>query len=374
MGAHLRRAVSNGVANKWYTHEDLHRKQLSALFHDTWCSVGFEHDVPHVGDISPSTSSGVPLLLARGKHGLKVFHNVCSHRGVQLVKKPQSGMPVIRCPYHSWAYNASDGSLLATPHAGGMNNHKCHLMDKTKLGLKEVRSATWMGIVFVNISGQAEAFSDYIMPLARRWSPFMDRQLYSSLDDRMSLDLKTNWKLAVENYCESYHLPWIHPDLNKYSKLSDHYDIIEPGRFTGQGTTTYNTEAVGVQPFPSLHGLPSPWERQAEYVALFPNTLLGVHKDHFFGIILTPAAASRTVEDMALFYFDQNVLRDDYKGARKMNLEMWSRVFEEDIESVESMQLGRSSPAFDGGFFTEAMCSANRSFHDWVNSQLHNAA
>ena len=28
-----------------------------------------------------------------------------------------------------------------------------------------------------------------------------------------SLDVKCNWKFAIENYCESYHLPTIHPEL-----------------------------------------------------------------------------------------------------------------------------------------------------------------
>ena len=37
--------------------------------------------------------------------------------------------------------------------------------------------------------------------------------------------MATNWKLAVENYCESYHLPWVHPGLNSYSRLEDHYHI-----------------------------------------------------------------------------------------------------------------------------------------------------
>jgi len=363
-----------GVANQWYTQDDLHAKQLRPLFHDTWCSVGFEHDVPNVGDVWPSTSAGVPLILARGKEGLKVFHNVCSHRGVQLVRKPQSGRPVIRCPYHSWSYKVDNGALVATPHAGGMNNHKCPHMDKSTLGLREVRSVTWMGTVFANISGDAEPFSQYVAPLAARWEPFMGQQLYAAREDRAFLDIKTNWKLAVENYCESYHLPWVHPDLNKYSKISDHYDIIEAGRFSGQGTTKYDTTVVGAKSFPALSDLPAAWQMQAEYVALYPNTLLGAHKDHWLAIILSPASPSRTIEDLALFYFDKEVLSEDYQSARKKNLEMWRQVFAEDIENVESMQLGRHSPAFNGGFFTPAMCSANLAFHDWVNLRLQAAS
>ena len=48
-----------------------------------------------------------------------------------------------------------------------------------------------------------------------------------------------NWKLAVENYLESYHLPWIHPGLNSYSKLEDHENIVEYGHYAGQISNKY---------------------------------------------------------------------------------------------------------------------------------------
>ena len=49
------------------------------------------------------------------------------------------------------------------------------------------------------------------------------------------LEAKCNWKFAIENYCESYHLPFVHPGLNAYSKIDDHYHIQGlPNRFAGQ--------------------------------------------------------------------------------------------------------------------------------------------
>ena len=55
------------------------------------------------------------------------------------------------------------------------------------------------------------------------------------------LEAKCNWKFAIENYCESYHLPFVHPGLNAYSKIDDHYHIQGfPNRFAGQGTLVYD--------------------------------------------------------------------------------------------------------------------------------------
>ena len=81
-----------------------------------------------------------------------------------------------------------------------------------------------MDIIFVNINENEIYFQDYIKPLEERWSKFInqeDQKLLVHSNDYGSFDLevKCNWKLAIENYCESYHLPTIHPKLNKISNI-----------------------------------------------------------------------------------------------------------------------------------------------------------
>ena len=44
---------------------------------------------------------------------LRAFHNVCRHRGTQLVDG-DCRVKRLRCPYHSWTY-ALDGRLLGAP-------------------------------------------------------------------------------------------------------------------------------------------------------------------------------------------------------------------------------------------------------------------
>jgi choline monooxygenase len=108
------------------------------------------------------------------------------------------------------------GELAATPYL------KLEKAKKDALGLKTVRSAVWMDVIFVNVSGDAQPFEEWIAPLEQRWAPFMGHALFypgHASGGRGMLEPQCNWKLAVENYCESYHLPWIHPGLNSYSKL-----------------------------------------------------------------------------------------------------------------------------------------------------------
>ena len=96
-------------------------------------------------------------------------------------------------------------------------------MDRSVSGLKEIRSAVWLDLIMINISGNEIDFKNYIKPLSDRWLKFWpkkDRKLIShSLDfGYFNINAKCNWKFAIENYCESYHLPWVHPGLNSYSK------------------------------------------------------------------------------------------------------------------------------------------------------------
>ena len=67
---------------------------------------------------------GLPLLMVRDQNGhAHVFHNVCRHRGMQLVAEAGEAGLMIRCPYHKWGYDLS-GQLRSTPNIGGMGLHE----------------------------------------------------------------------------------------------------------------------------------------------------------------------------------------------------------------------------------------------------------
>ena len=96
--------------------------------------------IPNPGDTKPFDLLGIPLILIRDKkNNVRVFHNVCSHRGYKLIHEECSLKNVLRCPYHSWSYDF-EGNLIATPHLGGINKHDHDDFDKSKSGLKEVRT------------------------------------------------------------------------------------------------------------------------------------------------------------------------------------------------------------------------------------------
>ena len=94
---------SNGLPNRNYTDNIQYNIEKKLLIFDQWAGVAVSEDIPNVGDAIPITFVGVPLLLLRNeKRELKVFLNVCRHRGMILINKPKNVSVAIRCPYHSW--------------------------------------------------------------------------------------------------------------------------------------------------------------------------------------------------------------------------------------------------------------------------------
>jgi phenylpropionate dioxygenase-like ring-hydroxylating dioxygenase large terminal subunit len=361
---------ARGLPNAAYVDPAVFEREKAQVFAPGWAGLGFAHDAPEPGDVRPVTFLGQPLLIARDLGGrLRVFQNVCRHRGMILVETPGKLSRAIRCPYHSWCYEL-DGRLRTTPHVGGPGTNRHDAVDRASLGLIEVRSHVWMGVVWVNLDGRAAPFEEHADGLRARWAEF-DRELHFAPGGAFDLDVATNWKLAVENYCESYHLPWVHPGLNSYSRLEDHYNIEAPGSFSGQGTRAYRPMlSEDGRRFPEIEGLAEKWAEGAEYIALYPNVLLGVHKDHNFAIVLDPQGPERTVERVAIFYTDPCVAGPDWDDMRAANTRMWKAVFEEDIFVVEGMQRGRHAALFDGGRFSPVMDSPTHCFHAWIADRL----
>lgn len=179
--------------------------------------------------------------------------------------------------------------------------------------------------------------------------------------------MAANWKLAVENYCESYHLPWVHPALNTYSRLEDHYSIVQPGKFSGQGTRAYRPvlDDSGRR-FDDFPALPAAWESAAEYIALYPNVLFGVHRDHTYAIVLQPLGPDRTIEQVEIYYAAESIKSEAYSDLRGSNAGLWHGVFREDVDVVEGMQRGRHGVRFDGGRFSPEMDVSTHCFHRWI--------
>ena len=371
---------SAALPNQAYVEHSEWLKERDLVIAKTWAGLGFSRDISQPGSVYPVVFMGLPLVMVRDQHGqARVFHNVCRHRGMQLVAESGDAGLTIRCPYHKWGYDLS-GQLKTTPNIGGMGVHQVDGFDCAEHALTAVRCEESMGIVFINLSGTAPALSEHLAPLLSRWhelaGPAFDQRLSADTSESgsMELVLKANYKLAVENYCESYHLPFVHPDLNTYSPLDAHYNLTVDPLASGQGTRVYDLSRGDSEPLPLFPDWDGDRLKTAEYLSLYPNVLLGIQADHFFVILLMPEAADQTRERLQFLYATPEASSAAYGERHKSLHAAWSLVFAEDISVVEGMQKGRASPAFDGGLFTPLMDVPTHHFHQWFIERREESA
>jgi len=358
-----------GLSGRFFTSDEVLLAEKQYFFRNSWLCIGLAGDVEEPGDVHPVTILDQPLLIVRGRDAaLRVFHNVCSHRGTQLVSDARKCTTIV-CPYHAWAYGL-DGQLKQTPHAGGANVHECEHVDKNRLGLKEVRSATWASLVFVNLSGDAAALEEHLQPLAERWNRIDLSLLRRVADLGQRPVVHANWKLVVENFVESYHLPWVHSSMNAFNPMGAHYQILGADHYIGQGVKAHNPNDIYAGKLKSFPGLKKDEQGTGESMYVPTNLILITMSDFMFANILIPEAPDRTAERIEMFLIGDDAVNPDLQHERQKLMDMLTLVNNEDIGICELAQKGRNSEAFTGGAFAPAQEASTLQFQQLVARKM----
>lgn len=362
---------ASGMPNAAYIDPALFEFERDTIFTTSWVAIGFESQIKPAM-VCPIDFMGLPILLTKNKGGdVSVFHNVCSHRGMKLVDETRTTNGLVVCPYHSWTYDL-EGALKATPHIGGVGIHKIDGYHCENKGLKVIRSHIWMGVIFINLDGEAKPFELDAEVAIMRAKNLMGESGEQCLvapeqDGDLTMEVNCNWKLVIENYLEAYHLPFIHPGLNQYSPLSEHYCDIYSERSSGQITTTFDPKLDSENPLPLFPDWDEDRLQNGDYPAVYPNLLLGFQANHVFAMIIHPLTTDKSREQLKIFYVNEGAEDLKYDAARKANLQDWATVFNEDIGPCERMQIGRKSPAYCGGAFSPELDRCSHHFHQWIS-------
>lgn len=368
----INRPTAEAIAlpNAAYTAPEVFAAERERIFCAGWAFAACGAELAQQGDALPLTVCGLPLLLVRGGEGrIRAFHNVCRHRGAQLIAERASGCSALSCRYHGWTYGL-DGALLRTPHVGGPHQHETPGIDRAALGLAPVRCESWHDLVFVNIGGAAPPLAQHLAPLARRWAAYDLGRLRHG--GTCHFEAAANWKLVMENFLESYHLPFAHPGLETASRMQAHYTILEP-LFLGQGTRHYDAAKAGFGGLPSLPGLSAEEAKVGEYPTLMPNLMLGLQADHMFVFAIDPVSPERTRETFHFYYVGAAADGPAWGETRAAVATFWRRTNQEDIGLVEAMQAGRRSPGYRDARFSPYHETATHEFQRRIANLLAGA-
>ena len=98
-----------------YISEEWLAREKKELFSRTWTFAGTVMDFLNPGDFRTVKAGDHTLFVVKGSDDiLRGFHNVCRHRGTELVEDCGNAGRTIICPYHNWVYNL-DGRLRGVP-------------------------------------------------------------------------------------------------------------------------------------------------------------------------------------------------------------------------------------------------------------------
>ncbi len=343
----------SGLPNAAYWSANWLDLENKRIFQRSWVFVMADAELEGPGAIKPAEVAGTPIVLVRDDDGqVRAFHNVCRHRGTQLVGEACVAK-TITCPYHAWAYRL-DGTLKSRPHFHGPNRlERFENGEAEDLALHPVRCEAWNGCHFVDLSGQAPDLTTWLDPMLKRTSAYDFSQI--RWIGKKGYTIKSNWKLVLENYMEGYHVFAAHPRLIAHAPMDVRWsgewkenvfynDYVAPGISEGRGD--------GLPHYPHLSTEDS---RRGLWFVCMPNFAVEVYADQFVVLATYPLAPDETYEELHFFVVgDAAAEAEKYAAGREELITMWHDLNLEDVGLLERLQRGRRSMAFDGSIMSPA--------------------
>ena len=275
-----------------------HAKELDALFDRAWVWAAVEGDLREPGDFVTCRVLRHALFILRDGDGeLRAFHNVCRHRGCELVEGRGNLGRAIRCPYHRWTYSLQ-GALRGVP-----NEKECFgQVPREPLSLHAAAVGVHAGMVYVNPHRRPpEPFDAWIAGLDdHAWPHRLDGGGLRFAGE-MRYEMRCNWKVFYENAVDGYHLGYLHegtlgrlrPSTNVWRRVGRHavwYSTERDG--PPQASSVLSAELADRAGAKRLPGHETP--QYPGVVMLFPLTVYSPHPWGFNVSVLEPAGPERT--------------------------------------------------------------------------------
>ncbi len=202
---------------------DYAEKEKELLWPKVWNMAARLEDIPNVGDFityNIADDSIVIVRIGEGDKDLRAYHNVCPHRGRQLVNTPDDVNCVTGtkknfvCGFHGWTYDIEDGR---NTYILDKDDWKGALDKKERTCLSTVKVDTWCGWIYINMDPDCEPLLDFLGEVDRILSPYQFEKMRYKW--RQWAIYPCNWKTAIEAFMEPYHVSGTHSQLLKYGQF-----------------------------------------------------------------------------------------------------------------------------------------------------------
>lgn len=187
-----------------YTDPELFDREMKAIFHRSWFPACPTVDVANARDFVVWDRLQQSIVIARlDDGGIAAWHNVCQHRGARLLKESghcKGGR--FACPWHGLQYDLT-GLVKMVPLKESFDAER--LQD---LRAPVVRSQEWGGFIWLCLSDDVPDLLPYLGVIGEELS-FYGLERFDTRF-RFTLELNANWKMVVDAFNETWHVPFTH--------------------------------------------------------------------------------------------------------------------------------------------------------------------
>jgi len=316
-----------------YSDPDQYQRELEQIFFRSWFPVCPSSDLAAPRDFVVWDRLEQSIVIARRDDGsVSAWHNVCQHRGAKLISESghcKTGR--FKCPWHGFAYNL-DGKVTGVPMK--------ELFDPAELAdLRESLGDLHDELAWYGLDGFETRY-------------------------RTEIKLKANWKLVIDAFNETWHVPFTHTDTLAGMMLwRDAVLKLAP---------PHSWMTLPVRGFSEI-AQPGADHRETHlcHYTVFPNTIFSCFPTHLQMWSVWPLSPTETIlSAWGVVGPTPERLTDEKWAARNdRDWEHFLHVVKEDCEVID--EAGTLSASL--GFRRNMFCTAEgrlTAFHEEVNRRI----
>lgn len=323
-----------------------------AIFDRGWQLIAHVSRLRAPGDHVVVDFGGLPVIAVRGDDGVvRAMHNVCRHRAGPLAQCDGLGAKALRCRYHGWTYTL-DGRLRSATEMAGVPD-----FDPADIRLPQLAVREWQGMLFATVDeAAAPPFEAFVAGIDTRIGP--DRRLADfAHHQHVAYEIACHWKVYVDNYLEGYHVPHVHPELNR---------LLDYRSYVTETAEWYSFQWSPLESGDGLYG-----NGDALYYWLWPNTMLNILPGRLQTNRVVPIAPDRCRVEFDFYYAPDD--SEAGQARRAADRDFSDVVQDEDIAICEDVQRGLASGSYEAGRLNPLRENAVHHFHERVRHAYREA-
>ncbi|QIL74028.1 aromatic ring-hydroxylating dioxygenase subunit alpha (plasmid) [Diaphorobacter sp. HDW4B] len=306
------------------------------VFKKSWLVIGNESEFPNVGSYVTYDVPWAPVVVIRGKDKrLRAFLNSCTHRGAAVVREEKGEARMMVCKYHAWSFDLQ-GKLVSVPQRSDFGD-----LNMEEHALNEIRCEQWGGLVFINFDKKAMPLSEWVAPFGNQYDHIVNAPL--KVVNKRSYTIRCNWKIAVEAFVETYHVPVIHKETaaqviqshdtwlelypHGHGLLAPPYrpDVLESSEWKG---TALRSTLKPLDGYNFVTHVMTP--------GLFPNAFISFEAPGYPMVVKWPISVNETRID--LFWYGRDWGDQEMPAEWNDRVAAFHMLMLEDVDNLEPMQ------------------------------------